>query len=67
MIKEEIEGALASWCWNNEFVSLDEHEIWSSCTWKIPNEKIEDAIEFLNSKFTSASKEEIEEIVNSFK
>ena len=39
MIKEEIEGALASWCWNNEFVSLDEHEIWSSCTWKIPDEK----------------------------
>lgn len=29
MIKEEIEGALASWCWNNEFVSLDEHKIWS--------------------------------------
>ena len=54
----------------NEFVSLDEHEIWFSCTRKIPNEKIEDAIElFLNGAESvefddDMSDEEIEYIRN---
>ena len=33
----------------------------------MPNEKIEEVIEFLESNFPSVSKEKIEEIVNNFK
>lgn len=63
----DIEGVLAKWCWDNGYASPDEHEILASFTWKIPNEKIGDAIEFLESNFPSVSKEKIEEIVNNFK
>ena len=63
----DIEGVLAKWCWDNGYASSDEHEIWASFAWKIPNDKIGDAIEFLESNFPSVSKEKIEEIVNNFK
>ena len=63
----DIEGVLAKWCWDNGYASSDEHEIFDSFIWKIPNEKIRDAIEFLESNFPSVSKEKIEEIVNNFK
>lgn len=65
--KEQIEGVLARWCWDNGYASSEEHEIWASFTWKIPNEKIEEAIEFLESNFPSVSKERIKETVNNFK
>lgn len=63
----DIEGVLARWCWDNGYASSDKHEILDSFIWKIPNEKIGDAIEFLESNFPSVSKEKIEEIVNNFK
>lgn len=63
----DIEGVLAKWCWDNGYASSDEHEILDSFIWKIPNEKIRDAIRFLESSFPSVSKEKIEEIVNNFK
>lgn len=65
--KEQIEGVLARWCWDNGYASSEEHEIWASFTWEIPNDKIEDAIKFLESKFPSVSKERIKETVNNFK
>lgn len=63
----DIGSVLARWCWDNGYVSSDEHEIFVSFAWKIPNDKIGDAIEFLESNFPSVSKEKIEEIVNNFK
>ena len=63
----DIEGVLAKWCLDNGYTSSDEHEIWASFAWKIPNDKIGDAIEFLESNFPSVSKGKIEEIVNNFK
>ena len=53
----DIESVLAKWCWDNGYASSDEHEILDSFKWKIPNKKIKDAIEFLESNFTSVSKE----------
>lgn len=63
----DIEGVLAKWCWDNGYASSDEHEILDSFIWKIPNEKIRDAIRFLESSFPSVSKGKIEKIVNNFK